>query len=86
MGGREGGYGGNDAPGDAAAGAGWDAGCPAWSGLTLHEATAAALRYRRDVVRALPSVLYVDDIAVGDAERGPEVHATPPPCTLNPKP
>jgi hypothetical protein len=30
---------------------------------------AATLRYRRAVVAAVPSVLYVDDIAVGDAER-----------------
>ena len=30
---------------------------------------ATTLRYRRAVVAAIPSVLYVDDIAVGDAER-----------------
>ena len=30
---------------------------------------ATMLRYRRAVVAAIPSVLYVDDIAVGDAER-----------------
>jgi hypothetical protein len=52
---------------------GWDAGTPAWPGMAPQEAVTATLRYRREVIRSLPSVLYVDDIAVGDAERGPEM-------------
>ena len=34
-----------------------------------------ALSLRREIVSALPSVLYVDDVAVGAAERGPEMTA-----------
>ena len=43
-----------------------------WLGLDPTAAAAATLGYRREVIRVLPGCLYLDDTAVGDAERGDE--------------
>ena len=53
------------------AGSGTTASDP-WPGLDPTAAAAATLGYRREVIRVLPGCLYLDDTAVGDAERGDE--------------
>ena len=53
------------------AGSGTTASDP-WPGLDPTAAAAATLGYRREVICVLPGCLYLDDTAVGDAERGDE--------------
>jgi len=50
----------------------WTPAADPWRGLDRAAAAAATLGYRREVIRALPRCLYLDDVAVGDAERGGE--------------
>ena len=62
----------------------WTPAADPWRGLDRAAAAAATLGYRREVIRALPRCLYLDDVAVGDAERGDEEEGGAGPQTQPP--
>ena len=64
--------GGESPGGESPGGDVWTPAADPWRGLDRAAAAAATLGYRREVIRALPRCLYLDDVAVGDAERGGE--------------